>query len=207
MKDQTMIALVKEHKVERKELTITKRRIPMMRSYLKGDEARKHINAINRMIYFFRNFETRFEIKKGDVFIAYFEFEVGNEVNGPHFVAALQNSSPISQIITVVPLHSAKEGKELNPASEVYLGQIPGVANGKEAVAIINQIKTIDKRRLFDKAAVEHFNRFVQANDVQDYEEITAQHKFIYRLSEEQYHKMHVAVQQFVYNGYIKHDK
>lgn len=207
MKDQNMIVLLKEEKVERKELIITKRRIPMIRDYLRGDNARKYVNVINRMIYFYRNFETRFAIKKGDVFIAYFEFQCGNEINGPHFVVALLDSSPLSQIATIIPLHSAKEGKELNPASEIYLGEIPGVANGKEAVAIINQIRTIDKRRLFDKAAIEHFNQYAKGENFADYVNITAQHKFIYRLSDEQYRRMHTAVQQFVFNGYIKHNK
>ena len=205
MKDQYMIALLTEKKVQRKELTITKRRIPMVKDYLKGDYARRHVNTINRMIYFYKNFETRFEIKKGDVFLAYFEYQCGNEINGPHFVVALLDSSELSQIAMIVPLHSVKEGKELNPASELYIGEIPGVANGKKTVAIINQIRAIDKRRLFDKAAVEHFNAYAKSPYYVNYEKITAQHKYIFRLTDEQYHKLHTAVQQFVFNGYIKH--
>ena len=205
MKNQELVLLLKEKKVDCKELQITKRRIPMLHDYLKGDNARKYVNAINRMIYFYRNFETRFEIKKGDVFVVGFEFSCGNEINGSHYVAALLDSSPISQVITIVPLHSAKEGKPINPASQVLIGEIPGIANGKQAVAIINQVRTIDKRRLFDKAAIEHFNRYVASQEIGDYEEICAQHKYIYRLTNEQYKKIHDAVKQYVYNGYIKH--
>lgn len=205
MKDQKMMMLLSEEKVERKELIITKRRIPLLKDYLKGSNAKKHVNAINRMIYFYRNYETRFEIKRGDVFVVGFEFACGNELNGSHFVVALLDSSPISQLVTVVPLHSAKMDKELNPASEIYIGEIPGVTNTKRAVAIINQIRTIDKRRMFDKAAIEHFNQYAQSEHYADYAEITAQHKFIFRLTEEQYKKIHIAVQQYVFNGYIKH--
>ena len=206
MKDQKMMMLLSEEKVERRELTITKRRIPLLRDYLKGDNVRKHANAINRMIYFYRNFETRFEIKRGEVFVVGFEFECGNELNGSHFVVALLDSSANSQLVTIVPLHSAKMDKELNPASEVYVGEIPGVTNTKRAVAIINQIRTIDKRRMFDKAAIEHFNQYAQSEHYVDYDLITAQHKFIFRLTDEQFKKIHKAVQSYVYNGYIKHE-
>ena len=158
-------------------------------------------------IYFYRNFETRFEIKKGEVFVVGFEFECGNELNSSHFCVALQDSSRLNQVVVIVPLHSAKDGKELNPASEVFIGPIPGVSNEKDAVAIINQIRVIDKRRLFDKAAVEHLDRFTQDHEIKEYQELVGQHKYIYRLSEEQYKKLHTAVQQYVYNGYIKQPK
>ena len=205
MDDQKTMMLLPNSSVERKELKITKRRIPLLRDYLKSDNARKYVTAINRMIYFYRFFETRYEIKRGDVFIVNFEFECGNELNGAHFVVALLDSSPLSQLVTIVPLHSAKMDKELNPASEVYIGEIPGVTNAKKAVAIINQIRTIDKRRMFDKVAIEHFNQYSQSEHYVNYELITAQHKFIYRLTEEQFGKIHAAVLQYVFNGYIKH--
>ena len=206
MKDQKMMKLLSEEKVEKRELTITKRRIPLLRDYLKSDNARKHINAINRMIYFYRNFETRFEIKRGEVFVVGFEFECGNELNGSHFVVALLDSSANSQLVTIVPLHSAKMDKELNPASEVYVGEIPGVTNTIRAVAIINQNRTIDKSRMFDKAAIEHFNQYAQSEHYVDYDLITAQHKYIFRLTDEQFKRIHKAVQSYVYNGYIKHE-
>lgn len=206
LKNSHLVRLLEENKVEKRELTISKRRVPLVRAYLTGDNARKYVNAINRMIYFYRNFETTFEIKRGEVFVVGFQFECGNELNDSHFCAALLNSSKVSQLVTIVPLHSAKEGRELNPASEVLLGPIPGVSNEKDAVALINQTRTIDKRRLYDKAAIEHFNRFVQSNEIRDYQEFVGQHKYIYRLSEEQYRKLHKAVQDYFYNGYIKHE-
>lgn len=205
MKDQKMMQLLTEEKVEKRELVITKRRIPLLRDYLKSLEAKRHVNAINRMIYFYRNFETRIEIKRGEVFVVGFEFECGNELNGSHFVVALLDSSPLSQLVTIVPLHSVKMDKELNPASEVYIGEIPGVTNTKRAVAIINQVRIIDKRRMFDKAAIEHFNQYAQSEHYVDYDLITAQHKYIFRLTDEQYTKIHKAVQQYIFNGYIKH--
>ena len=187
-----------------RELQIIKRRVPLKRDYLKGEEARKHVVSINQLIYFYKFFETRIAIKKGDVFVARFAFECGNELNGDHFVVALLDSNPISQVVTVVPLKSAK-GRPLNPASDILLGEIPGLKNGKESIAIINQVRTIDKRRLFDTESLRVLNKLFNDEMIGEYSEVTCQTKRVYRLTDEQYRKIHKAVEEFVFNGYIKH--
>ena len=207
MKDKNMIMLIADKIVEQIELSVIKRRIPINRDYLRGEHAKKHVNAINRMIFLYKFFDTRIEIKRGDVFLAYFEYQCGCEIEGPHFVVALQGSSLLNQVVTVVPLSSWKKDRELNPASEIYIGKIPGVANGKETIAIINQIKTIDKRRMFDKASVEHFNNYANTRPIGNYGEIRIQNKLIFRLTDEQYRRIQKAVIEYATNGYIKHNK
>ena len=185
-------------------MQIIKKRIPLKINFLKGEEARKYIVSINQLTYFYKNFETRIAIKKGDVFVARFAFECGNELSGDHFVAALLDSSPLNPVVTIVPLKSAK-GKPLNPASDILLGNIEGIENGKESIAIINQIRTIDKRRMFDEEILRHLERYLSDEMISEYSLITCQYKKIYRLSDEQYYKMHKAAQEYIYNGYIKH--
>ena len=186
-------------------MQVLRKRIPTRCEFLKGIEARKHVVSINQLIYFYRYFETRLEIKRGDVFLARFAFECGNELNGDHFVAALLDSSPLSQVVTIIPLKSAK-GRPLNPASDILLGKIEGIENGKETVAVINQIRTIDKRRLFDAEIIAHLERYFNDEMLGEYAVVTCQYKKLYRLSETQYKKMHKAAMEYVYNGYIKHD-
>lgn len=186
------------------ELQIIKRRVPLKYDFLKGEEARKYVVSINQLIYFYRYYETRIDIKRGDVFLARFAFECGNELNGNHFVVALLDSNPINQVVTVIPLKSAK-GKILNPASDIMLGEIKGLKNGKEAVAIINQIRVIDKRRLFDQSVLANLSKF-DDESLAEYDEFTCQNKRVYRLSKSQYEKLHKAAKEFVYNGFIKHD-
>ena len=186
-------------------MQVLRKRIPTRCEFLKGIEARKHVVSINRLIYFYRYFETRLEIKRGDVFLARFAFECGNELNGDHFVAALLDSSPLSQVVTIIPLKSAK-GRPLNPASDILLGKIEGIENGKETIAVINQIRTIDKRRLFDAEIIAHLERYFNDEMLGEYAVVTCQYKKLYRLSETQYKKMHKAAMEYVYNGYIKHD-
>ena len=204
MSNYPTLQMSKEMDTERP-LKVLKRRTLMRIQFLKGDEARKHCNTINGYIFFCRNLETRFALKRGDVLLANFEFECGCEINGPHYVAVLNDSSELSQIVTVIPLKSKKEGKPLNPASDVYLGEIENLVNGKEAVAVINQIRTIDKRRFYAKGTIDTLNNLYKRDDFQDYKEIIVQMKRCYRLTDEQYEKMHKAVMDYVFNGYIKH--
>lgn len=186
-------------------MQIIRKRLPTKYSFLKGIEARNHIVSINQLIYFYRYFETRLEIKRGDVFLARFAFECGNELNGDHYVAALLDSSAISQVVTVIPLKSHK-GKPLNPASDISLGKIQGIGNEKETIAVINQIRTIDKRRLFDAEIIAHLERYFNDEMLAENAVITCQYKKLYRLSDSQFQKMHKAVMEYVYNGYIKHN-
>ena len=193
------------HDDEPSELKVIKRRVPLKHDYLKGEDARKHVVEINQLIYFYRYFETRLAIKKGDVFLARFGFECGNELNGNHYVVALLDSSPINQVVTVVPLKSAK-GKVLNPASDVMVGKIEKLNNSKDAIAVINQIRTIDKRRLFDAQSIARLSNYFSSEMLGEYSELTIQTKKIYRLTDEQFYKIHKAVEEYVYNGYIRHN-
>ena len=187
------------------ELKVSRRRVPLSHDYLKGETAVERITEINQYIYFYRFFETRINIRKGDVFLARFSFECGNELCGNHYVVALLDSNPINQVVTVVPLKSAK-GRPLNPASDINIGKVENLENDKESIAVINQIRTIDKRRLFDAQTIAHLRNYMSNEIVGEYSEITIQEKRIYRLTNEQFAKIHKAAEEYVYNGYIKHN-
>lgn len=194
------------HDFEPTNLNVIKRRVPLRHDYLRGKDAETHVTEINQLIYFYRYFETRLAIRKGDVFLARFGLECGNELSGNHYVVALLDSNPINQVVTVVPLKSAK-GRPLNPASDIMVGEIENLNNSKEAIAVINQIRTIDKRRLFDSQTISHLSQFMSDEMISEYSEITVQAKRIYRLTDEQFKKIHKAAEEYVYNGYIKHNE
>lgn len=188
-----------------KKLMVHRRRIPLRRELLKDDEAKKYIISINQLIYFYRNFETRVPIKKGEVYLAKFGYECGNELTGNHYVVAILDSNAISQIVTVVPLTSEK-GQPINPASSLYIGEIEGLADGsKGSIALINQVRTIDKRRLFDTPAVANLYRLMRSEYDYACPEITVEIKKVYRLTHKVTEKIRKAVDQYLYNGYIKH--
>ena len=203
-KKDSDVSFMEEDQKEHFDLVVSKRRFPIVKEYLKGLEARKYIIAINQLTYFYKFFETRFEIKRGDVFLARFGMGCGNELSGNHYVAALLDSDSINQVVTVVPLKSTK-GNPMNPASDILLGKIKGLENGKEAVAIINQIKTIDKRRLFNPETIAKLSYYQRSEVIGEYSEIECQIKAKYRLTDEQDKKVHKAIREYIINGYIKH--
>lgn len=188
------------------ELKVLKRRIPMRVDFLKGEEARKYVSSINGLVFFYRFFETRVPLRHGDVLLATFNSGCGAELRGSHYCVVLLDSSAINQVVTIIPLKSNK-GRELNPASDIYLGDIPGMINGKGSIAVVNQIKTIDKRRFFNELTIRNLERCNLNCECADYKESFAQMKSIFRLTKEQYEKLHTAVRQYVLNGYIKHDE
>ncbi len=193
-----------KYELEPKKLIVIKRREPMKYDFLKGEIAVKYVTEINQQIYFYKHFETRIDIKKGDVFLARFGFECGNELSGNHYVVALLDSKPINQLVTIVPLKSVK-GKALNPASDIMIGEIENLYNSKEAIAIINQIRTIDKRRFFEPQTIAHLSKYIGSEMISECSEINVQTKRIYRLTNEQYEKIHNAVKDYVFSGFIRH--
>lgn len=193
-----------EDDFEPKKLVVIKRREPMKNDFLKGETAVEYVTEANQLIYFYKHFETRFEILAGEVFLARLGIGVGNELSGNHYVMAYFNSSRREQLVTVVPLKSAK-GKPLNPASDILVGEIEKLHNSKEAIAIINQKRTIDKRRLFDPQTIARLSKIANAELIGESSEITVQTKRVYRLTSEQYEKVYKAVREFERNGFIKH--
>ena len=188
-----------------RELKLQKRPNPLRKKFDENNGGRG-TDLANKIDYIYRNFTSKISINYGDVFLADFSQSVGNELRGVHFCMAISNSNEKNQLVTVIPFHSAKEGKELNPASEVYVGQIPGETNGKEAIALINQIRTIDKIRMLDPENANNFHYYATSHEIEIGKEITVQHKFIYRLTNDQYQKIKSAMIGFLFYSYIRQE-
>ena len=187
-------------------LILRKRRIPMNHPYLKGDAARKNTGAANTRIFAYKHFETAFAVKAGDVYLARFPLEFGAELHGDHFVAVLLDSPAVNPLITVVPLKSEK-AKELNPASDIRLGVITGINSGHKTVAVINQLKGIDKRRLLSEEAINGLHSQFSKNLIKDYDEVCAETINRYRLTSEQFKLLKKTALGYIANNYINHDE
>ena len=188
----------------KQKLILRKRRIPLAHPYLKGDVARKNNGLANTRIFAYKFFETIFEVEAGDVYLARFPLEYGSEIHGDHFVAVLLDSNPLNPLITVIPLKSEK-GKELNPASDIRLGVIKGINNGRKTVAVINQIRAIDKRRLLSEEAINGLHSQVKKNLLKDYEEVCAEVINKYRLTDEQYKILRKTAIGYLASNYVSH--
>ena len=159
---------------EKKELMMKKRRIPLAQPYFKGESAKHRNGLTNTHIFAYKYFEPVFAVKAGDVYLARFPIEYGSELHGDHFVAVLLDSPVACPLVTVVPLKSEK-AKEINPASDIRLGVIEGINNGHKTIAVINQTRAIDKRRLLSEEAISALHSLVKKNLLKDYEEVCAE--------------------------------
>ena len=190
---------------EKKELMMKKRRIPLAQPYFKGESAKHRNGLTNTHIFAYKYFEPVFAVKAGDVYLARFPIEYGSEIHGDHFVAVLLDSPVACPLVTVVPLKSEK-AKEINPASDIRLGVIEGINNGRKTIAVINQTRAIDKRRLLSEEAISTLHSLVKKNLLKDYEEVCAEVINCYRLTDEQYNLLRKKAIGYFKNNYISHD-
>ena len=153
--------------------------------------------------FFHKHFQTRIAIKRGDVFMVDLNYECGNELCGPHFVVATNDSKALDPIVTVVPLKSYKG--VLNPRSDVLLGRVEGTTTGNQSIALINQIKGIDKSRMIEHVSDKTLEKILADQKIAEDDEIEIRTKTIYRLTEKQFNILKKALNDFFNFGYIQH--
>lgn len=153
--------------------------------------------------FFHKHFQTRIAIKRGDVFMVDLNYECGNELCGPHFVVATNDSKALDPIVTVVPLKSYKG--VLNPRSDVLLGRVEGTTTGNQSIALINQIKGIDKSRMIEHVSDKTLEKILADQKIAEDDEIEIRTKTIYRLTEKQFSILKKALNDFFNFGYIQH--
>ena len=166
-------------------------------SIIKEEMTNKKTGEPASFVNFDENFNVRVKIDAGDVFMARFPNSIGTELRGDHLVVAVTNSNVDNPNVLIVPLTSLKE-KHILRSHCMFLGEIKGITNGKQSVAMFNQMTTIDKRRLLRN---DDINKFLsEYNDhPQDFDDgkrkIETRH---YRLTLFQFRKL-----MFMFDSYI----
>ena len=102
------------------------------------------------------NFKLRRELHKGEIYEIDFGINVNAEFSNRHYGVVVRDSNPYDPLVMVCPIKSKK--KEAHPASDIDLGYIKELNSDHPSVAIINQIRTIDKVRIFSKHAISEGN-------------------------------------------------
>ena len=190
--------------MENKTISAVKRPRPLIYSYLDNENRNEYVSMINRSIFFYRYFITKIDIRRCDVFKIRFDQGFGSELRGYHFVVAMQSSREINQTVTVIPLSSVKEAKQYNSKSTINIGVIEGIPGNKETVALINQLRTIDKIRLVGDKALDNFVEQYCEQIEKINGEFYIQNKEIYRLSDEQYQKILHAINNYLFTGSVE---
>lgn len=92
------------------------------------------------------SYKAHFRLNRGEVY----EFDWGVNVNAEfsyrHYGVVIRDSSENNPLVLVCPLKSSRVGEGF--PGDVNLGIIPELVTERESIAVINQIRALDKLRL-----------------------------------------------------------
>lgn len=101
---------------------------------------------------FTNHYKLRYFLKKGDILEIDWGINVNAEFSNRHFGVVLADSNEFNPLVMVCPLKTNRNGA--HPKSDIDLGIIDCLKTGHGTLAVINQIRTIDKVRIYTKAAI-----------------------------------------------------
>ena len=107
-----------------------------------------------------------YELKAGEIYEVDFGINVNAEFSYRHYGLVLVDSPESNPLVLMCPLKSNTKGP--HPSSDINLGIIESLDTEHESLAVINQIRSIDKFRIFKRPGIgkkEEF--FAKLNDVE----------------------------------------
>ena len=129
-------------------------------------------------------------VRAGEIYEVDFGINVNAEFSYRHFALVLADSYDTNPLVLVCPLKSNVKGP--HPASDVNLGFIDALDSNHESLAVINQIRTVDKLRIFKRPIIgRNFNSKYES-------EIE-----IYRLETSKFQLVQNAIESYIKYGRI----
>ncbi len=129
----------------------------------------KKVQWVARLLNYWtmKKYTLSVDIKAWEIFEIDFGMNVGHEFSGRHYGVVIHDSPYYNPLITVIPIKTAK--KEINLNSDVLLNKIEGIRSSKKSIAVINQIQTVDKLRIFnvDSINFRESNQPLKLNETQ----------------------------------------
>lgn len=102
---------------------------------------------------FSKKFETSYDLKKGEIYEFDWGMNVNAEFSGRHYGVVLRDSPANNPLVLVCPLKTNHKVK-INFNSDYYVGHINGLPRQVESVAVMNQVRTMDKMRIYTRLAI-----------------------------------------------------
>ena len=131
------------------------------------------------------SFKLRMELHKGEIYEIDWGINVNAEFSNRHYGVVLRDSSEFDPLVLVCPIKTNKKGA--HRLSDIDLGFIPALNSDHKSIAVINQIKTLDKVRIFSRSAISENNLYKENVPVLEDDKIemilTAYKNFISGLS------------------------
>ena len=93
-----------------------------------------------------------YELRAGEIYEVDFGINVNAEFSYRHYALVLVDSTEANPLVLVCPLKSNTKGA--HPASDISLGIIESLDTDHESLALVNQIRTIDKFRIFKRQGI-----------------------------------------------------
>ncbi|HKM11317.1 MAG TPA: type II toxin-antitoxin system PemK/MazF family toxin [Bacilli bacterium] len=103
-------------------------------------------------IAFNLEYRVEYELRRGEVYEFDWGLNVHAELSQRHYGVVLLDSYANNDIVVVVPLKTRHH--EPNPMSDVNIGKLHNVTEDKETLAVINQIRGLDKLRIYQKGLI-----------------------------------------------------
>ena len=126
--------------------------------YFRNQGSREQLEWIKRQLEyasFAERYKLRYDLKKGEIYEIDWGLNVNAEFSSRHYGVVLSDSGPFNPLVTICPLKT--KHKDAHPRSDIDLGIIGELDSDKSTLAVINQIRTIDKLRIFTKRAIGKF--------------------------------------------------
>lgn len=101
---------------------------------------------------FSEKFALRYDLKKGEIYEFDWGINVNAEFSNRHYGVVLADSDIYNPLVTVCPLKSNHSG--VHPKSDVDLGFVAGLNSIHSTIAVVNQIRTMDKLRIYTIRAI-----------------------------------------------------
>ena len=134
-------------------------------------------------------------VRAGEIYEVDFGINVNAEFSYRHYALVLADSYDSNPLALVCPLKSNIKGP--HPASDINLGYIDALDSDHESLAVINQIRTIDKLRIFKKPLINKGVHF----GLDDYGEQII--KETYRLEPNKFDLVQKAINNYIKYGQI----
>ena len=107
-----------------------------------------------------------YELKAGEIYEVDFGINVNAEFSYRHYGLVLVDSPESNPLVLMCPLKSNTKGA--HPTSDINLGIIESLDADHESLAVVNQIRSIDKFRIFKRPGIGKKEEFQnKLNDVE----------------------------------------
>ncbi len=122
---------------------------------IRQDGMREQLEWIKRQLEyssFSEKYTLRYDLKRGEIYEFDWGLNVNAEFSNRHYGVVLADSDIYNPLVTVCPLKSNHKGS--HPKSDVDLGIVKGLNTLNSTIAVVNQIRTMDKLRIYDRRAI-----------------------------------------------------